>query len=218
MIGEAVGGGGGVALHVLRPSSTKIMVYLYSPEAVRDNLAAVVDSVGQGRDGGTVPGVIVGVAGYGKPEDPCHGAWAVTSVAGVGYGRILYGLGYNLTPRRRLMPDRFDNTQSAIAAWRGAAGKRLRGLPLDDVDDPRGDDPEAACQLVRPRRRGGPDPLLDVAYEGGELEGGEVAAMERRHAEVVGELGAVGIDEGAWSGWLKFHGMQFFGSARSGGR
>lgn len=206
LIREVVGGDD-LALLVRRPNAKKIMVCLYSVKAVEENLDAVASLVEGGMDGGEVSGVIVGVAGYSKPDLPCHGAWGVSSIAGVGYGRILYGLGYNLTPNGRLMPDRFDNTPMAVAAWKKAAGK-LTKIPFEDEED---------CELIRSIRRGGPDPLLDAAYEGGGLDPSEISRMEAKHKEVVELLRTVGVSESAWSEWLKFQSMQFFGTARTGG-
>ena len=39
--------------------------------------------------------VLKGYAAFGQPENPCHGAWEVSSIAGVGYGKLLYGIGIN---------------------------------------------------------------------------------------------------------------------------
>lgn len=202
LIREVVGGDD-LALLVTRPNPGKVMVYLYSPSGVEDNLGDVVASVENGRDGAGVTGVIVGMAGYGKPTGPCHGAWGVTSIAGVGYGRILYGLGYNLTPNGRLMPDRFDNTPMAVAAWSKAA-RKLKKVPFDEED----------CDLVLPRSKGGPDPLLDAAYEGGGLPDQEIAKMRVRHADVVRLLGTVGVSEDDWKDWLRRKGMEFFATSR----
>ena len=64
----------------------------------------------------------------------------------------------------------------------------------------------------------GDDPLLDAAYEGSGLEPSEISRMGAKRGEVVELLRTVGVSESAWSEWLKFQSMQFFGTARSKGQ
>jgi hypothetical protein len=207
LIREALVGGERLALCVRERYGSQIEVVLYSSEGVERNLGEVVAGV-ESRRG--VAGVLRGMATYELGSEPCHGAWSVTQVAGPGYGRILYGLGYNLTPEHRLMPDRDYTSARAGRAWAGAAGKRLRGLPLDDIEDPATPDPSDDCTVKVPRSEGGPDPVLDVAYEGGELPVGEIEAMGAEHRAVVELLGAEGVGEERWVLWLLAQAKVYF--------
>jgi len=124
--------------------------------------------------------IIKGYATFHKPDEPCNGAWEVSSIAGIGHGATLYGLGYSLTPNGRLMPDRMFSSKRAKAAWsRAISSEKLNRFPLDDVEehkegepiDPRHepnhtDDLRDDCQLQVPTAKGGPDPVLDFAYKG----------------------------------------------------
>jgi hypothetical protein len=148
-------------------------------------------------------GIVKGYARFQEPEHPCNGAWEVTSIAGKGLGKILYGLGYSLTPNGRLMPDRHYTTNAGKQAWSKAATK-LNGLPLDDeIGSLTPEDPEDDCELQNPIDAGGPDPLLDVAYEGGELGGGQVAGMRAEHWSTVDELEEAGLNQDDFESWLK---------------
>lgn len=149
-------------------------------------------------------GIVKGYARFQEPEHPCNGAWEVTSIAGPGLGKILYGLGYSLTPNGRLMPDRHYTTNAGKQAWSRASWSRLSGIPLDDeIGSLTPDNPDDDCELQKPIEAGGPDPLLDVAYEGGELGGGQVAGMRATHWSTVDELEESGIDQGDFESWLK---------------
>lgn len=152
-------------------------------------------------------GIVKGYARFQEPEHPCNGAWEVTSIAGPGLGKILYGLGYSLTPNGRLMPDRHYTTNAGKQAWSRASWSRLSGIPLDDeVGSLTPDNPEDDCELQKPLEVGGPDPLLDVAYEGGELSGGQISGMRAEHWSTVDELEGSGIDQGQFEAWLRVAG------------
>jgi hypothetical protein len=146
-----------LALHVWSNSSSVVKVVLYSPTALllldwsdRDELPM---------------GIIKGYAVFRKPKEPCNDAWEVSSMAGIGHGKILYGLGYSLTPKGRLMPDRAFSSKRAKSAWTKSSGKMAR-FPLDDIKDPQTEDPNDDCAVQVSTKQGGPDSVLDVAYEG----------------------------------------------------
>ena len=76
---------------------------------------------------------VVGYIVVGPPnEGKAWGAWEVTRIAGKGYGKILYSIGYALSPNGLLMPDRVSVSDDARAAWRSAS-KKLKSLPLDPL-------------------------------------------------------------------------------------
>jgi hypothetical protein len=72
--------------------------------------------------------------GVGLSAGPCNGAWMVYRSAGPGYGKIVYGVGFALSPTGRLIPDRLSVSDSAKVGWdKQFTGGRGR-LPLDDID------------------------------------------------------------------------------------
>jgi len=82
--------------------------------------------------------ILESVVGYGvfaKPtEGEAYGAYEVTHAAAPGFGKILYGMGYGLSPSGLLMPDRDKNAVSPDAeqAWKRASSGR-KSLKLDDL-------------------------------------------------------------------------------------
>ena len=174
MIREGVGGER-LALYVWRfPSYIKVV--LYSPAEL-----LALDWLERSE----VPSsVLRGYASFHETDAPCNGAWEVSAIAGIGYGRVLYGLGYALVPGGRLMPDRHYSSKRAQGAWTKSVGK-MRGFPLDDVNDPQTEDPNDDCEVQVSVKKGGPDPVLDVAYEGPAVDPGP---MQQVHRETLEEL------------------------------
>jgi hypothetical protein len=78
------------------------------------------------------------IAGYGVftlPEKgEAYGAYEVTHAAAPGLGKILYGMGYGLSPSGLLMPDRDKNAVSPDAdqAWKRASSSR-KSMRLDSL-------------------------------------------------------------------------------------
>ena len=90
------------------------------------------------------------VVGYISVGPPLHGkawgAWEVTRAAGKGYGKIIYSIGYALSPKGLLMPDRTSVSDDARDAWKKAskthASLELDALPPMNKTDTREDDAE----------------------------------------------------------------------------
>ena len=90
------------------------------------------------------------VVGYISCSPPSRGeawgAWEVTAAAGKGYGKILYSIGYALSPKGLLMPDRTSVSDDARDAWKKAskthASLELDALPPMNKTDTREDDAE----------------------------------------------------------------------------
>lgn len=175
LIRDAIGGDT-LALYTWKNSPSSVKVLLYSP--------AELLSLDWSERHELPKDVVKGYASFHEPDEPCNGAWEVSAIAGIGYGKILYGLGYYLTPNRRLMPDRAFSSKRAKDAWAKSSGK-MRGFPLDDVNDPRTDDPNDDCSMQVPTAKGGPDPVLDVAYEGPPVDPGP---MMKAHSDAVVKL------------------------------
>jgi hypothetical protein len=183
LIREALGGEE-LALYEWYPKAGFIKVALYSPA----ELLAL-----DWNDRQELPkDILKGYAAFHKPDEPCNDAWEVTSIAGIGYGKLLYGLGYSLVPSGRLMPDRMYSSKRAKGAWGKQVGK-LNGLPLDDIHAPKDkqltpDDPSDDCFLQVPMKKGGPDPVLDVAYEGGGVNPEPMRATHYRTLEKLAKI------------------------------
>jgi hypothetical protein len=74
---------------------------------------------------------IVGYVGCSAPlGGNAWGAWEINAIAGRGYGKILYGIAYALSPKGLLMPDRDVVSDAAKGAWKKAS-KTHDSLKLD---------------------------------------------------------------------------------------
>lgn len=92
-------------------------------------------------------GSVVGYISVGPPESgKAWGAWEVTRSAGRGHGKLLYAIGYALSPKGLLIPDRYSVSDSAINAWQKASkthdSLQLDPLPPENRTDTREDDAE----------------------------------------------------------------------------
>lgn len=90
---------------------------------------------------------VVGYISMGPPDHGnAWGAWEVKRSAGRGYGKLLYAIGYALSPKGLLMPDRASVSDSAVEAWRKASATRnslkLDPLPPENETDTKEDDAE----------------------------------------------------------------------------
>lgn len=80
----------------------------------------------------TVPASVRGYIAIVPCKQECNGAWQIAAVAGP--GKIIYGIGYALSPLGMLVPDRSGAiSRKAQHAWAGASKKRP-SLPLDDFN------------------------------------------------------------------------------------
>lgn len=92
-------------------------------------------------------GSVIGYISVGPPESgKAWGAWEVTRSAGRGHGKLLYAIGYALSPKGLLMPDRVSVSDSAISAWQKASkthdSLQLDPLPPENRTDTKEDDAE----------------------------------------------------------------------------
>jgi hypothetical protein len=165
-----------LALYTWKNSPSSVKVLLYSP--------AELLSLDWSERHELPKDVVKGYASFHEPDEPCNGAWEVSGMAGIGLGKTLYGLGYYLTPKGRLMPDRVFSSKRARDAWTKSSGKML-GFPLDDIAAPKTPDPNDDCSVQVSTMKGGPDPVLDVAYEGPPVD---PSPMMKVHDNTVTEL------------------------------
>lgn len=91
---------------------------------------------------------ILGMIAIKAPKKPCNGAWEVTNsaVKTRGLGRVIYDLGYSLSPTGKLMSDRHSLSQFAVNGWLRFS-KNVEGDELDDIENPRNNDPNDDCYL-----------------------------------------------------------------------
>lgn len=77
---------------------------------------------------------IIGMIRIEKPLHPCNGAWEVKNSAGPGQGKLVYAMGYFLSPSGKLIADRFSVSRKAQNSWKRVR-KKSEGEPLDDIDN-----------------------------------------------------------------------------------
>lgn len=95
-----------------------------------------------------IKSAFVGVIKIDEPDNACNSAWEVKE-AGThrkGFGKIVYQLGYWLSPTHTLISDRSAMSQPAFNAWLGWS-KKYSGKELDDVLHPKNNDPDDDCTV-----------------------------------------------------------------------
>lgn len=154
------------------------------------------------------------------PGNPCAGAWEVIRTAGPGYGKVLYGLAYALSPKGILMSDRHSVSKSAYGAWSKLSAKGRKSYPLDDINaDPKDkktpDDASDDCDV---HSKGDddcsgrdPDPL-NKAYAAEGWEKGMLKKMKSTHEMFMKSLKGLGLERDDVEGELLSAGEVFFGS------
>jgi len=96
---------------------------------------------------------------------PCNGAWQVVNSAGD--GKLAYGLGYIISPTKKIFSDRLYVSPAARGGWRKQKSKR-KSKPFDDWRNPRTPDPSDDCEVYGPDD---PDAdALDRSYDISSIE------------------------------------------------
>jgi hypothetical protein len=125
---------------------------------------------GNDREGGMYAALessIVGQIQVGEIEPErgdCLGSWQVGTVAGPGYGEILYGIGFGVSPKGLLTADRMNVSQAALRVWERQTGRRRHPFEALSRRD------AASCTRY-PKH-----PALNYAYE---AEGWEKPMVKR---------------------------------------
>lgn len=141
--------------------------------------------------------VVKGYIEVGEPDGrgPCRSAWEVKRSAGPGLGATVYGVGFALSPKGLLIPDRGYVSPGARAGWGKQASKRKR-YPLDSTayHNPDGsaaglhphhtDDPADDCATYDREDR----EHLDYAYEVRGDEGGILDALTAEHERTMSQV------------------------------
>ena len=127
---------------------------------------------------------------------PCAGAWEVTGSAGPKYGKLVYAMGYYMSPTGKLIPDRFSLSRDAVLAW--SKVDKSSSIPLDDKTHPRPgrepfhdlhhtEDPSDDCLIYT---TGGSGDIASKNVRGvGRLDPRYVDAVNRAYA-----MGTMGYD------------------------
>jgi hypothetical protein len=149
-------------------------------------------------------GVVVGFIKIRQLDAPCHGAWEVVNSWGPGRGKDVYGVGYAMSPSGRLVSSRSSVSRAARGdrdrgGWAKASRSRM-SFVLDDLyaepqDKLTPDDPDDDCELYKPISAGGPDPVLDRAYDAQGWEVPAFEAMVSRHEGTMEEVLKIDPDE-----------------------
>ena len=87
---------------------------------------------------------IIAMIAIRKAKAPCNGAWEVKLSAGPGRGKLVYSMGYYLSPSGALIADRESLSVDAVEAWSSVL-KKSQGKPLDDIVRPKTPDPNDDC-------------------------------------------------------------------------
>lgn len=161
---------------------------------------------------------VVGEITIEEPNDPCLGAWYVGTIAGEGYGKILYGLGYALSPEGILMPDREAVSHKAYRAWSKQTARRVgefddAALPVDQRRTP--NDPSDDCTLHKSNdgdcKKTNRDPMpLNYAYKAEGWEDKLALDLKRAHNAAMAELPKLYINRKTLEGLLLMAGRYYF--------
>ena len=134
---------------------------------------------------GKLKSYVVGWVKVVKPTDPCWDAMMIASIAGP--GKLMYGIGYALSPSSLLISDRDSMTNVAVSAWRNMSTKGTRGKKkLDDVDAPSTPEPVDDCKVLK-------DDFLNYAYEAQGWEMSVLETMNDNHEAVIARITKGGI-------------------------
>ena len=198
IIRESEGAPGDLAAVTFLEGNRRCAV-IYDPKALErvPKLMQRMEKDWMGLQASLCDNVIKGFIDVAPGGGKCNGAWEVYRSAGPGMGKIVYSVGYALTPNGRLMSDRLSVSDTANSAWMKAYNKsQLKKLPLDDDDahNPDGtikyDHPNHTedlgddCSLYRgPNRDENPEdyPHLQYAYEGTGEEQALLDSLRQNH-------------------------------------
>lgn len=82
-------------------------------------------------------GIVEGYIMIEKPRESCNRAWEVKFSVGPGLGKMVYGVGYAMSPSGALISDRQNVSSAARTGWNKAYGGETRSKkPLDDFRHP----------------------------------------------------------------------------------
>lgn len=137
-------------------------------------------------------GAVVGYISVAPSKNPCNGAWEVRYSAGPDLGKLVYGMGFALTPNNRLIPDRQYVSDDAYKGWsKQKAKSNVEKIPLDNYKNPTTPDPSDDCAVHGPGDEDcdsrDSDPL-NHAYVGPSWSKSVLSTLEAAHLETVKKI------------------------------
>lgn len=126
-----------------------------------------------------------------KPAHPCDEAWEVIMSVGPGYGKLVYGLAYAMSPTGKLISDRASVSDDAQRGWQRAEKERI-STELDSITPPHKTPPkEDDCRLYnQPGKE-----FLDRAYVAQGWETGALKTLKVNHNKMVRRNGLTHKEE-----------------------
>lgn len=189
----------GLAAFVDETGDPTAIIYLH--KAVTDNLPGPnlrTKPIWEKSDVFFMTQVVKGLVKIQAPPGPCDDAWQARYTVGPGLGKLVYGLGYALSPSGKLMASREKGASgvamvspSARGGWEKAFQKKGRiGRRLDDMELPphmrlTPEDPSDDCVVQDPNS---PDNPINYSYRAEGWERGSLRALESVHRQVMAEI------------------------------
>ena len=153
-------------------------------------------------------------AGSPRPRDgKCNGAWQVYKAAAPGHGKVLYGVGYALSPNGQLFADRGSVSTKAQDAWKKVFGGSREREPFDDInhrhkgpDDYHTADPADDCTIYKAAGT----KYLNYSYESEGWEKGILSQLRANHEKTMSKLKEFAFDSDYIERTLVYAGSSFF--------
>ena len=121
---------------------------------------------------------------YNIDDGTCYNTTLVDTIAGPGFGKELYSLGYAMSPTGLLAPARNSVSPEATAAWKKAADRGRKRHKFDDAENPKTPPPEDDCPVFsEPDRE-----HIDYAYEADGTEQTLVTNLKANHEATIKTL------------------------------
>jgi hypothetical protein len=164
--------------------------------------------------------IIKGFIEVGKPKPMrgnCNDAWQVYAAAGPGFGKIVYGVGYALSPTGKLIPDRGSVSDSAEAAWEKVSASSRKRKRLDDQrhqhdrvgNEYHTDDPSDDCKVLLDFQ-GKDRQFLNYSYESEGWEKGLLSQLQANHESVISALNPEILEVSELEKFLAYSSQKFF--------
>jgi hypothetical protein len=189
----------GLAAFVDTSGDPTAIIYLH--KVVTDNLpgpALTTKPIWEKSENFFMTQVVKGLVRIQPPPAACDDAWQTSYTVGPRLGKLVYGLGYALSPSGKLMASREKGgsgeakvTASAQGGWSKVFQKKDRiGRRLDDIELPRDkrltpDDPSDDCILQDPKAGENP---INYSYKAEGWEASALYALEAAHDQVMTEI------------------------------
>jgi hypothetical protein len=130
--------------------------------------------------------LVKGLIAIQPAENPCWGAYEVKISAGPGLGKLVYGVGYAMSPSRILIPDRKLVSDKAREAWGKVYAKpQVKKFHLDNKNVRRTPEPEDDCEVHNPDDPNNP---LNYAYKGSGEEMALLGTLKASHQNVLNQI------------------------------